>query len=239
MYKLSPTELTESHLFYRLDGESAERHGAIGYLRADFGRSGFDFYFKWFDSQPHLKTPGFRRELDGVINALRTDGQETPFANRMSLANFCRENYKNGIATHSGYTLRTPDYSYYFRCLPRPDDYDVYCFAFDNRYLLPELAGQHELPEVCYSAEPSTGDIILIKRNERGYYRCEYSTDDAEYNRAFATGHNVKLGVTRAQEEAMLAGSMAGWDIPGAKPWKYDMDGNLRPLPPKRNEPEL
>jgi hypothetical protein len=45
MYNLSPTQ-DKSELFFRFDGEAAERHGAIGYLRADFGSDGYSFYFK-------------------------------------------------------------------------------------------------------------------------------------------------------------------------------------------------
>ena len=30
-----------------------------------------------------------------------------------------------------------------------------------------------DLPEVCYSILPSTGDVIIIKHGESGYYRCE------------------------------------------------------------------
>jgi hypothetical protein len=98
---------------------------------------------------------------------------------------------------------------------------------------LPELAGQHDLPDVCYSVEPSTGGLILIKANEQGYYPSEYSTDDPKYNRSFATERNAKLGVTRAQEEAMLAGSVFGFDVPAAKPWRYEPNGTPRKPAPK------
>lgn len=82
-----------------------------------------------------------------------------------------------------------------------------------------------DLPEVCYSILPSTGDVIIIKHGESGYYRCEYSTEDRAFNREFANDRNAKLGVSKAQVEAMLAGSMYGWDVPAADPKSYDENG--------------
>ncbi len=84
-----------------------------------------------------------------------------------------------------------------------------------------------DLPEVCYSILPSTGDVIIIKHGESGYYRCEYSTEDKAFNREFANDRNANLGVSKAQIEAMLAGSMYGWDVPAADPKSYDENGTL------------
>ncbi len=84
-----------------------------------------------------------------------------------------------------------------------------------------------DLPEVCYSILPSTGDVIIIKHGESGYYRCEYSTEDKAFNREFANDRNANLGVSKAQVEAMLAGSMYGWDVSAADPKSYDENGTL------------
>ena len=84
-----------------------------------------------------------------------------------------------------------------------------------------------DLPEVCYSILPSTGDVIIIKHGESGYYRSEYSTEDKAFNREFASDRNANLGVSKAQIEAMLAGSMYGWDVPAADPKSYDENGTL------------
>lgn len=84
-----------------------------------------------------------------------------------------------------------------------------------------------DLPEVCFSILPSTGDVIIIKHGESGYYRCEYSTEDKAFNREFANDRNANLGVSKAQVEAMLAGSMYGWDVPAADPKSYDEKGTL------------
>lgn len=82
-----------------------------------------------------------------------------------------------------------------------------------------------DLPEVCFSILPSTGDVIIIKHGESGYYRCEYSTEDKAFNREFANDRNANLGVSKAQIEAMLSGSMYGWDVPAADPKSYDENG--------------
>ena len=42
---------------------------------------------------------------------------------------------------------------------------------------------------------------------------------------------NKKLGVTKAQAEALKSGSMFGWKVPAADPKNYDYKGNL--LKPK------
>jgi hypothetical protein len=236
-YNLIPCEAGESKLFYRLDGEAAERHGAIGYMRSDFGRGGGEFWNTWFDIQKKLKTPDFKNELSAVIDSLRNDGQEPPFASRGSLQKFCF--VQKGLRLSDaadGFKIQTLGYTYAVYCSPFRGDYDIRVYAYDNRYLLPELAGQHELPDFCYSTMPSSGEIVIIKNGEKGYYRCEYTTSDAEYNREYARDSNIRLGVTKRQEAAMLAGSLFGWDTPAAKPWNYDRDGTARPLPPKEKE---
>jgi hypothetical protein len=233
-YKLLPAKKEEIRFCFRLSGETAGRCGAIGYLRADFGRGGNEFYTTWFDNQKHLKSPDFKRKFDELINSLRDDGQDPPFASRGNHLAFCAAR-----PSMTCFKIATLDYSFYFRLNPRQGTYDIYCFAYDNRFLLPELAGRHELPETCATILPSTGEIILIDCGGSGYRASEWSTPDPVKNRRLADAANAGYNVTKAQEAAMLAGSLFGWDLPAAKPWNYGQNGDPRPISqPKKNEPE-
>jgi len=75
-----------------------------------------------------------------------------------------------------------------------------------------------KLPEVCYSVREYDQSLILLKRGESGFYSTTYSTNKAEENQMLAYQLNAKLGVTKAQEQAMSFGSMFGWEKPGANP---------------------
>lgn len=80
---------------------------------------------------------------------------------------------------------------------------------------------RNELPETCFSILPSSGQLIIIRCGERGYYPSEWDTGSREENREIASSHNARRDITDIQEAAMLAGSMFGWNTPGANPQWY------------------
>ena len=84
------------------------------------------------------------------------------------------------------------------------------------------------LPETCYHTLASTGDLIIIRKGESGYYPTDIDAGSKEANRSLAEEQNRLGGVSKAQAEAMLAGSMFGWATPAADPANYDENGKLR-----------
>ena len=92
------------------------------------------------------------------------------------------------------------------------------------------------LPPMCYSTLPSTGEIIKIERWQKGYTATTFKDGSREENAAVKDKFNEKLGVSKAQEQAMVAGSMFGWDKPAAKPKNYDENG--KPIKPKNKDYE-
>jgi len=123
------------------------------------------------------------------------------------------------------------------------DDYHVE--VGNNLYHICEFAERMEqcgntviplrssLPEKCFSVLPSTGELIYLSRGEKGYQPSKVSFTGEE-GRSYANHMNQNSGVSKAQEAAMLAGSMFGWDKPAADPKNYDENGV--PIPPKQKD---
>lgn len=89
------------------------------------------------------------------------------------------------------------------------------------------------LPEQCY-ATLHTGDLIIVKYGEKGYYNTDIENQGKDAMKELANEMNKKLGVTKAQASAMLAGSMYGWSCPAANPKSYEDNGT--PIKPKQSD---
>lgn len=68
------------------------------------------------------------------------------------------------------------------------------------------------LPPLCYARQPETGATVLIVRSEDGYHPVQTFLAPGQLNAALAEPP------TPAQVQAMLVGSMFGWQVFGANP---------------------
>lgn len=96
-------------------------------------------------------------------------------------------------------------------------------FALGNEVDVPEALIEtnkevEEAPELCYVAVPERTEVGIVKWGERGYFKTSYgpfqSSKDAQ---TFTNEMNARLGISPAVAEAMLAGSLFGWDIPAVQ----------------------
>lgn len=93
------------------------------------------------------------------------------------------------------------------------------------------------LPKHCYSTLPSTGELILITKDESTYQKCSFSLALRELNEMMASALNEQHGVSRQQEAAMLGGSMFGWSTPAAQTSSYDFHGEpIKPIKPVKKK---
>lgn len=71
----------------------------------------------------------------------------------------------------------------------------------------------NKLPPVAFCRMPTTGKPVMIRRGRPGYYVIVTRLSIEALNKAF--------GVNQAQADAMLVGSMFGWDCRAATPDFY------------------
>ncbi len=75
---------------------------------------------------------------------------------------------------------------------------------------------------------------MILKRGETGYCKTDIPYASKDEAKALISEYNRKLGVSKGQEEAMRAGSMFGFQVPGADPKNYDENG--RPIKPRQRD---
>ena len=94
---------------------------------------------------------------------------------------------------------------------------------------------RRSLPRSCMSVLESSGELIKITLGEAGYEK--RSVPGVSNMREVADNINLVGGITKAQEAAMVCGSMFGWEVPGADPKNYDEKGHaIRPQHRDRDE---
>ena len=299
-FTLRPLTVPERKYTYAQSSQLQGQTGNIGYLRGDFGSSGDQFYTTWFDTRPQWKSDEFKRDLDDVINALRSE-EYGLLQSRSQMVRYGRENKESEMqgayTTEFGFRADTEKYAFVLRCNPTRGDYNFYCLCYVKEWLdkhieeanrdirfidshykelfripdgeriivtdrdgktesypcryidnyhtevgrnlfhICEFAERMEqggctyapmeppLPPMCYSILPSTGEVIQIDRWQKGYTATSFNDGNRAENEAIKDKFNEKLGVSKAQEQAMLAGSMIRWDSIAAKPKSYDENG--------------
>lgn len=96
---------------------------------------------------------------------------------------------------------------------------------------------RESLPGYCYSVDTETTQLIRIWKGDPAIRQV---TEPLSYDnpRQAADRLNEKLGISRAQEAAMLAGVKFGWCKPAADPKNYDASGNFMKLKNKERGDE-
>ena len=92
------------------------------------------------------------------------------------------------------------------------------------------------LPEQCYVFVQTENCVGIVKKGESGFFRTDIQGGKPSETNALVNEMNEKLGLTKAQVEAMKAGSMFGWGTPAADPKSYDKNGI--PVKPKQKDYE-
>ena len=137
-FTLRPLTVPERKYTYAQSSQLQGQTGNIGHLRGDFGSNDNWFYTTWFDTRPQWKSDEFKRDLDDVINALRSEKYGL-LKNRVTMRSFGRANkdseIQNSYATVFGFRADTEKYAFLLRCIPVRGDYNFYCFCYVKEWL--------------------------------------------------------------------------------------------------------
>jgi hypothetical protein len=220
-FELQPFGDNEALLFSRLPyGDRSMGFGAIGHIRAELDWC--DFYRMWCPERKDLYSPAFRSELNAMLRELR--GFNGVLHGCPALGDYLMQSPRID-GRDKGFKIQTENYTYYFRChVTGGFYYDISIYAYDNSFLLPELAGQHEIPEQCYAVDH--GRLVLLRRYAEPEHVFTGDTPDA--NRRMADEWNASMGITTGQAIAMQMGLEHGFKDPRAWPWQYDQNGEPR-----------
>lgn len=131
----------DEHIYsYSQSQQISMQTGLIGYLRADMGSSGSEFWSTWNDFRKDLKTDEFKSEFDEVINSLRDNDF---LKNRRALESYYHQHPEarfdgSEIAKsmkYFGVRVDTKNYSYLMRLTPRKGEYNMYCYCYRRNWL--------------------------------------------------------------------------------------------------------
>lgn len=138
-FTLRPLTVPERKYTYAQSSQLQGQTGNIGYLRGDFGSSGDQFYTTWFDTRPQWKSDEFKRDLDDVINALRSE-EYGLLQSRSQMVRYGRENKESEMqgayTTEFGFRADTEKYAFVLRCNPTRGDYNFYCLCYPVFYVM-------------------------------------------------------------------------------------------------------
>lgn len=135
-YEKRPMIEAEDKYTFRQSSQICGQTGLIGYLRADFGTGGKEFYSSWEDWRKDLKTPEFKQEFDDVINSLREEGDI--LHSRKDLSRYCNDTPQSQMTIEPyfyGVRVDTEQYSYLLRLNPNKGDYNLYCYCYQKKWL--------------------------------------------------------------------------------------------------------
>lgn len=136
---ITPITIDLEKYTFRQSNQLYQQTGCIGYLRADLGSSGKEFYSTWNETCSFFKTEEFSREFDDVINALRFDDTYGRLLNdRTRLSRYCHEHarqYSGADNQYYGIRVDTDRHTYLLRLNPRQGEYNLYCYCYVKKYL--------------------------------------------------------------------------------------------------------
>lgn len=172
--------IPEEHKYaYYQSPQISMQTGFIGYLRADLGSTGKEFYSSWNDFCEELKTDEFKAEFNTIINNERK--QNCPLHDIETLYKFCFADEQAAMDSDKrsfGYRIDTPKYTYLMRYNPHKGEYNLYCHCYKRDLLDKHI---HEARRGIRFIDPHYNEKFVIPDGDS--IRVTYSNGKSEDSR--------------------------------------------------------
>lgn len=133
---ISVMKTDERKYTYRQSQQISMQTGFIGYLRADFGSNGNQFFSTWNEFRRNWITDEFKAEFDDVINSLREN--DGILSGRKAMSKYCFDTPESSFENDRneyGIRVDTEKYSCLMRLNPRQGEYNLYCYCYEKKWL--------------------------------------------------------------------------------------------------------
>lgn len=183
-FKVKKLGKTEEVYTFKQSTQISSQCGLIGYMRADMGVAGNEFWSTWNDFRTDLKISTFQTEFDELVTYLRSAGNF--LNNRKELAKYCYNNLDTFDCDENffGARVESGDYAYLMRLCPLTGMYNLYCYCYKKDWLDNHLknaakgirfitSGYDEL----FRIKDNEQIIITFPDGEKWHRSCRYIDD--------------------------------------------------------------
>lgn len=166
--------------------------GLIGYLRADMGTDGNEFWSRWNDCRADLKTAEFIAEFDDVINTLREEGDI--LHSRKALANYCYSTPQSKMQDERDYygvRIDTEKYAYLLRLNPNKGEYNLYCYCYIREWLDSHIK---KAEKGIRFIDSNYNDLFRIPDGSEIRIHCSWNNEDQTHRCRYIDEYHVEVG---------------------------------------------
>ena len=180
---INPATNNEYNYTFQQPHQIATAMNCIGYLRCHFGSSGNEFFSSWFTISNALRTELFKKELNEIINYLRS-GKCGLLVDQSHMKKFCSafsEGCFNNGKKEYCFRINTETYSFLLRCNTSICDYNCYCYCYVKRSLDARIKNAENgirfvdvfYQDLFYINDGDDVEIISMTGNKR-VFLCRY-----------------------------------------------------------------
>lgn len=136
--EIRPLTQEEQKYTYPQSMQLQGQTGSIGHMQGDFGKEGTEYNQSWTDYWERYKSDDFQRELEGIVNALRSE-ECGLLTDRNTMKKYVEAYPDSAFQANRnkeyGFRVDTVRHAYLIRCSPSVNSARFDCYCYMSEYL--------------------------------------------------------------------------------------------------------